>query len=244
MKRILEMGLFGQWYHRLPFYALSFLVVSSLAGVVTYFVMGMFIRVEVPDLKERSLPEAVEILDNAGLSVKVEAEAHDLHVPAGHIMEQHTPPGTLVRGHSEVAVVLSKGPEVRTIPSVVGLNVEKAGKMFLADGLDIVRFVRVHSETVKKDIVIAQRPAAEEWTGEVITLVVSAGPRDVFYYCPSFKGMRREDAFLLSNELALKAVVSVAGGDRMVIGQHPEPGSVVKPGSTLSLTLGGGWENG
>jgi len=240
MKRILDRGLFGEWYYRLPFYALSFLAVACLSGVVTYFVMGMFIKVEVSDLKDRSLPEAVELLDNAGLSIEVEAEVHDLHVPAGHIIEQRTPPGTLVRGHSEVAVILSKGPEVRAIPSVVGLSMDKAGKMFLADGLDIVRFVRVHSDIVKKDIIIAQRPGPEEWTGEVITLVVSAGPRDVVYYCPSFRGMQREDAFLLANELGLRAVVSVTDGDRMVVSQKPEPGSVIKMGSSVSLTLGEG----
>jgi serine/threonine-protein kinase len=231
---------YEKWYFRVAFYAGSFLTVGSLSGLITYFVMSMVISVEVPDIRGRSLPAAVDMLDNAGLSIEVGAEVFDLYVPAGHIMEQDIPPGTRVRGRSEVVVTMSKGPEVKVIPSVVGLTLGKARKAFIGEGLDIIRVVRVHSDRAKKGVVIAQRPAPEEWTGETITIVTSAGPRAVVYYCPRFRGMYKEDALLLASELRLKTVLKGRDRGDFIVEQRPEPGTVMGVGSTVHLTAGGG----
>ncbi len=227
------------WYYRMPLYALAFASVAALSASVTFLVMSRHVRVQVPDLKGRSLPDAARLLNNVGLSVKVAAEVTDLYVPSGYVIEQGTEAGSQVKGQSEIIVVLSKGPEVRLIPDVTGISLAEAERILTEEGLVIERTIRVHSGSVKRDRVIAQRPAPEEWTGETITLVASAGARDIIYYSPSFKGMMREDAALLASGLGLKVVFKGKADAEAIVGQRPVPGSEIKIGSTVYLTVGG-----
>jgi beta-lactam-binding protein with PASTA domain len=101
------------------------------------------------------------------------------------------------------------------------------------------KVIEVHSEEVPEGQVIAQRPAPEEWTGETITLIASAGPHDIIYYAPSFRGMSRDDALLLAAELGLESRVRETGGGEYVTFQRPEPGTELKAGSAVYLELGG-----
>lgn len=227
------------WYYKMPAYALAFASVAALSALVTFLVMSRHVTVQVPDIKGRSLPDAARLLNNVGLSIKVAAEVTDRYVPSGHVIVQGTEAGSRVKGRPEVIVLLSKGPEVRLIPDVTGVSLAEAERILTEEGLVIDRTIRVHSESVKRDRVIAQRPAPEEWTGETITLVASAGARDIIYYSPSFKGMLREDAALLASGLGLKVVFTGKADAETIVGQRPDPGSEIKTGSTVYLAVGG-----
>jgi beta-lactam-binding protein with PASTA domain len=230
-----------KWILRIAVFLVSFAVVGSLAGYVTFRVLGRDLTVEVPDLVGRSLEEARMSLESKGLTLAVQGEEYDLGTPAGHVLSQDVAPGTAVRGEGEVKVVLSKGPEVRLIPSVIGKTLEEAKKRFLAQGIEIKKVITVHSDTVPRDKIIAQRPAPEEWTGEPITLLASAGARRATYYMPFFKGMSKEDATLLAAELGLEAKVEGGPFGTTISRQKPEPGVEVHRGDTVELEATGGF---
>jgi serine/threonine-protein kinase len=196
--------------------------------------------VEVPDLIGRSLAEADRLLDKRGLYLKVEAEDYDLSIPKGHIISQNIPAGSHIKGQSEVKVVVSKGPKVYLIPSVIGNTLAEAKNLFLQKGLEISKVIYVHSDTVEKDRIIAQKPAPEEWTGGAVTLVVSKGPYNVIYYCPFFEGMLKEDALMLARELGLNVeIIGPIDTGRIIVSQKPKPGTEIKIGSTIYLKLKG-----
>jgi beta-lactam-binding protein with PASTA domain len=126
----------------------------------------------------------------------------------------------------------------------MGYRLEEATALFSEKGIAVSKVITVHSATAAKDTVIAQRPAPEEWTGEALTLVVSAGGYDVTYFCPAFTGMLKDEAVALAAELGL-AVKFDKGGDLpgdlfSVTGQRPPPGEEMKAGDTVYLTAGGG----
>jgi serine/threonine-protein kinase len=228
---------------RYPIYILIFIAVCSAAGYITFRVMGAGLTVTVPNVSSMSIKDAESAIENIGLSMLVKSEKYDPNVPLGHIIEQDIEPGSHIRGHAEVKVVASKGPEVRLIPSVLDESLENAKNIFMQKGIVVSKIINVHSESLEKGKVIAQRPAPEEWTGEGITLVVSAGPYDTIYYCPSFQGMLKEDALLLAAELGLNVKLKESSdadaGLKIVIKQQPPPGSEKKMGETVYLTIGG-----
>jgi serine/threonine-protein kinase len=216
-----------------------FALVSSLSGYLTFKVLSRGLTVEVPDVEQRSLGEATRDLEGLGLGLVIAAEEFDLAVPKGHVISQDIPPGSAVRNEVQVRVVVSKGPEVHLIPSFIGQSREEATKLLAEKRLTLDRTVRVHSETVTADTIIAQRPAPEEWTGESITLVASVGPYEVTYYCPFFLGMLKDDALLLAAELGLKVVLRGSGDSPWVVEQKPQPGEPVSRGGTVELVLAG-----
>lgn len=225
---------------KFPLYILSFILISAVSAYVTLQLLTSGMTVEVPDLTGKSLTRAEEILKQASLHLKVGAEDYDRNTPAGHIIRQDMPAGNRVkRGQGEINVVVSKGPEVRLIPSVTGETIDSAKDVLLQKGLEISKIIHVCSTTVDKGIVIAQKPAPEEWTGEPISLVVSKGPYEVIYYTPFFKGMVREDAVMLARELGFNVeMTESADSTGTVTGQKPEPGAKIKIGSTVYLQLG------
>lgn len=229
-----------KWFIRILKYIFTFLVVGSVSAYITFKVLSSGLTVEVPNIEGRSLTDARESLESKGLLLKVESETYDLGVSAGRIISQDVQPGSNVMGEVEVKVVVSKGPEVRLIPSVTGDTMENAKKLFLKEKLTVEKVIRVHSDTVAEDTIIAQKPLPEEWTGQGITLVASAGPYDVIYYSPFFQGMLKEDALLLASELGLNVELKETTGSHIVIRQKPAPGMRVKKGETVSLTLGRG----
>jgi serine/threonine-protein kinase len=224
---------------RVAKYLLCFVLVSSLSGYITFKVLSSILTVEVPDVTDRSVQEAKESLESIGLTLTVGSEEFDLGVPEGHVITQDILPGSGIRGHGIVNVVVSKGPEVHLIPSMIGETLKSAKKIFRKERLALEKTIMVHSDEVRKGRIIAQRPAPEEWTGQSITLVASAGPYNVIYYCPFFQGMLKDDALMLASELDLDVKLGGSSEDaQIVVEQRPQPGAEIKMGDTLHLTLG------
>ncbi len=228
-----------RWYIGIPV-KLSFIIaLSALSTFATYQFLSKGITVKVPDIKGKSLQESEMIVLEKGLLMKVDAERYDYSVPAGFVLDQDLPPGSHVRGQAEIKVVLSKGPEVRLIPSSLGMALDEAKASFMEKNLVMGKVIRVHSDTVRKGEVMAQKPAPEEWSGEHITLVVSDGSYDIIYYSPFFLGMNKRDALLIAADLGLNVEIRDLGGSSVVTRQSPKPGKEISRGGTIRFTLGG-----
>ena len=106
-------------------------------------------------------------------------------------------------------------------------------------GMDIKKVTWVHSDSVEKGRIIAQRPLSGNITGNEINFLVSLGPYEVSYRCPSFVNMTIDDARLLAGELDLKLIEKSKGS--RVIFQKPEAGAIIKKGNSVEVKLGRGW---
>lgn len=97
--------------------------------------------IELVDWTGKPADEAATDLREAGLLVTVTAERFDDKVKAGAIISQTPAPGTLYRGDT-VAFVVSKGPDVVTVPNVRGKGERAARSALEAAGF------RVRVETI------------------------------------------------------------------------------------------------
>lgn len=224
---------------RTAIYLLAFCVLFALSSYISYSLLSTRFTLEVPDLMGRNLNEVGTITGDMALTVKVVADEFDEEMEAGRVLEQSVKPGTMVRGQAEVDLILSKGPEVRLIPAVVGIGITEAGEILAGQGLPVSRIVRVHTRGAPKGMVIAQSPEPNELTGQAMTLVVSQGKREPLYYNPHFLGMAKMDALMLARDLELSVRISELDNTNVITYQSPDPGTQIRRGDVLRLRVGG-----
>jgi len=217
------------------FYILSFILLGLIFGFLTFKILSFSRTVEVPDLYGKSSVEASKLLREKGLNLKIEGEDYDSSTLPGHILKQDVPAKKKVKEGRGIKVILSKGPRVQSIPVLVTETLSNAEALLIQKGLKIAKVIRVHSNKIEKDRIIAQDPEPTEKVSDYITVLVSSGPHEVIYYCPDFKDMPADEAKELIERLNLKMVTS--GSGNLVRAQKPNPKTYVKTGDTIYLQL-------
>jgi len=214
---------------------LVFILLGLTFGYLTFKVLSFSRTVEVPDLYGKSPLESNKLLARNSLYLKIEGEDYDSVVPPGNILSQDVPAGNMVKERRGIKVVVSKGPRVKSVPMLVNETLVNAESILLQKGLKITKVIMVHSGTVEKDRIVAQKPEPDDRVSDNITLLVSLGPYDIFYYCPEFRGMSLEQSKELAQKLNLK-IETEGSGDKIET-QKPEPGKQVKARDTVHLRL-------
>jgi eukaryotic-like serine/threonine-protein kinase len=159
---------------KIPIYICLLFLFGMLAGHLTFKFLSFSNTVEVPDLKGKSVSEAVNVLQKQGLHMLGATEDFDSEVTPGNIARQDIPPLSKVKEGRGIKVVVSKGPRVQFVPDIVGMKLEEASSLLMGRGIRISRTIYVHS-AVDKNVIIAQRPESEEKGGENFRVVVSLG---------------------------------------------------------------------
>ncbi len=221
---------------RIPLYIFFFISLGLIFGYLTFKILSFSRTVDVPDLYGKNLVEANALLTGKGLYLKIEGEDFDPAMMPGHILKQDVPAKKKVKEGRGIKVIVSKGPRVQWIPLLVNETLSNAESILLQKGLKISKVIRIHSDKIEKDRVIAQRPEPTEKVSDYITLLVSLGPHEVIYYCPDFNGMTVEEAKELIDRLNLRVETGASGN--YVRAQKPKPGTYVKAGDTIYLQLG------
>ena len=91
--------------------------------------------VAVPDVRGKKQSDAERTLDKAGFRVTSQTVFSDT-VAKGMVIEQSPFTGTATRG-STVSLVVSKGPDVVTVPRVTGKKIAEATALLQAAGLKV-----------------------------------------------------------------------------------------------------------
>jgi beta-lactam-binding protein with PASTA domain len=215
-------------------YFFVFILLGLMFGYLTFKTLSFSRTVEMPNLYGKSLLESNKLLTSKDLYLKIEGEDYDSTVPPGVVIRQDVPAGKKVKERRAIKVVISKGPRVKSVPEVVNKTLADAESLLLQKGLK-VREIMVHSDTVEKDKIVAQKPGPDEQASDTVTVLVSLGPYDKFYYCPDFRGMSAEQANDLIKKLGMK--ISIEGTGEKVETQRPDPGRQIKSGDTIYLKL-------
>ncbi len=216
-----------------------FLAIGLVAGYFVHRSLNFNKTGEVPLLVGKSITESAETLNRRKLFLSIEGKVHNDEILEGFIVKQDVAAGEEVPVGSEVGVYVSKGPEVYSMPSFEGQFLEDAKLTLLNLGMKVRKVTWVHSDSVEKDKIIAQRPLPGNITSNEMNFLVSLGHYAVSYKCPSFVNMTIDDAKILASELGLELSEKKKGS--RVIFQKPEEGSIIKRGATVEITLGRGW---
>ncbi len=226
-------------FFKLFAYCIAFIAVGTAVAFLVYKILNFEKTGEVPILIGLSITESAEMLNSRKLFLRIEGKNHHDDIKAGSIIEQNLKAGEKVNVGTEVGVIVSKGPEMFSMPSFEEQALKDAKLTLLNLGMKIRKVTWVHSDTVKKGRIIAQRPLPGNIASNEMNFLVSLGPYDVSYKCPSFVNMTIDDAKILAKELGITLAIKKQGS--RVIFQKPEAETLISKGDNVEITLGRGW---
>jgi serine/threonine-protein kinase len=191
------------------------------------------------DLAGKSFEDAEATLEAAGFAASVSEEVFDEEVPDGVVVRvAEGTPAELEKG-TTVALVVSKGPEPRTIPGGLAGKSEDEVTQILTDlGLEVA-VVRNFSDSVDEGVVISTLPpsGATAPKGSTVSVEVSRGPELV--EVPSITSAGSIDEAVAILQAAGLAAGSVSGpASGTPVGTSPGAGTSVRVGSTVDIILG------
>ena len=211
--------------------------VHKRAEVQLYVSKGVDMK-NVPDVSGKSQDDAKKVLTQAGLALGAITDAYSEDVPQGQVISQSVPSGTSVPHDTAVDVVLSKGREPLTVPSLGGMSADAAKSAI--EGLGLVATpTEAFSDTVAEGQVISQQ--TNEGTilhrGDTVAYTVSKGPEKVAV--PDVVGRQRQEArTILENAgFSVKEEAILGGFFGTVRATDPAGGTMVKKGSVITITI-------
>ena len=135
----------------------------------------------VPDITGMTTAEALAALSGANLTPGTSSRRYHDTVPAGRIISQNPPAGTVTPVGAPVDYTLSAGPETAQdipVPDLSGMTEEEALAALSGAGLSPGAASRRHHPTIPAGRVLAQIPAAGALAapGAAVDYVLSSGP--------------------------------------------------------------------
>jgi beta-lactam-binding protein with PASTA domain/predicted Ser/Thr protein kinase len=184
--------------------------------------------------------QAIKELEDAGLKVTRDVEFSD-EVREGLAIRTVPREGEEVTVGTRVRLLVSQGPELATVPDVVGLSRSSADSRLRGEGLGVA--VSEQESEEPEGTVIAQDPAGGSSVeqGATITITVSTGIPQASV--PNVVGLGAADAATQLGNAGLVPVqreqtVTEPDEDGVVIDQRPGAGTELDEGAEVVIIIG------
>jgi beta-lactam-binding protein with PASTA domain len=197
--------------------------------------------VSVPNVVGLSFDDAARRLATRGLRGIRGQDRFHAASPKGTVLEQTPHSGAHDVEGATVTLVLSGGPQMGRVPSVVGSSREEAEAALEAAGFDVGEVTERVSPAPRGQVIESQpAPEANVSVPATVALVVSAGQSVLTV--PNVVGKSFEEASRILEQAGLTAgTLSAPGGGRggggAVVAQSPAAGTQVSPGARILLQI-------
>ena len=223
--------------------------------------------VVMPNLLGKTMTEAKIELKDLSINITLKGSESSSQYAAGQIISQSVESGTRVAVGSSVEVTIAGSGSTGTsssdsssnsssttttteteitVPNVVGKDEATAKSAITAAGLTVGTVSESASDTVTEGLVISQTVAANTKVakGTTVGIVLSSGPSSVKVTDVIGHEQSRAEQELASAgfQVAVKEAYSSDVRSGLVISTSPDRGTLVKPGSTVTMTVSKGKE--
>ena len=185
--------------------------------------------VELPDFNNRPLREAEVILDNLGLSLQEVSYEYSEQYRENYIISQSPEPGSETEINTQVELVVSKGPQpiMVTMPSLLGVDKERAFNLIQRNGLKVGKLNYGESTRYEEGLIMNQQYEAGENVPEnsTVDLGISTGlvNKGDFQEHKTNIGIN----IVGSNNQEIKIVVKDSNGEEVAYQKTHSPGEYV-----------------
>ena len=239
-------------WQKLPF-ALRLILLAGGAFViglasVNYIAMPVIVHrsgvVEVPSLTGLPLEEAEGALREMGLSLREVGSIYDAGILEGRVVKQEPVAGASVRKTRSVSVVLSKGPDMATVPELGGESLRHARMLLLRVGLGQGSVAHTYSTQMPTDYVIGTDPPAGAAIrkGSTVSMLVSLGSEGADFVMPNLKGLPLYETVFALEDMGFS--ITIVGSRRpglfsrreaTIDKQRPLPGKRIRKGDEIQV---------
>ena len=201
-------------------------------------------NIAVPNVVGKSLEDATQEIESAGLAVGTVSQRSDDSTEEGNVISQDPTAGTKRAEGSRVNLVVSSGTSQSSVPDVTGKTADEARKILQDAGFQVQSGTAEYSDSVAKDRVARTNPAAGQSIpkNSVVTYYLSLGQEGT--EVPNVIGSTEGSATTtLSNagfNVTSESVYSDTVPHGQVISQTPNAGSLAKDGDTVHLVVSAG----
>jgi beta-lactam-binding protein with PASTA domain len=224
---------------KLAYLAAGVLAVVLLGTVVWWQAVGKYTKV--PQVGGLVAATASTELRNEGFQVKAGTVVFDNGVPKGDVVGTVPAIGSQVAKGATIALVVSSGPHMISVPQVTGGTLAAAQTALKHAGLVPGTVSNETSATIQAGIVISTNPAAgTSWPQpKPVAIAVSAGPP-----VPSFVGQQKSVAeqWAQQNGVSLNEVADAKSTQPQgtVTQQSPAPGGAFTHGQVITIGISNG----
>ncbi|MFZ5646536.1 MAG: Stk1 family PASTA domain-containing Ser/Thr kinase [Bacillota bacterium] len=226
-------------------------LIAILIGAAAY---GYYRFVNVPEVKVpnvvgKQVAEAEQILAEKKLKAKTK-EQYDNTAPEGQVIAQdYGPNDPPVKINRVITLTVSKGSDLRTVPSVVRRSVVDAKIKLAEAGFEMEEPPREEfSSEVEKGLVMDQQPAANARApkGSKVVVRVSKGPEPASRKIPDLRGLYIDQARSRLSEVKLeldKDIIYQYSAQYLrgqIVSQTPGPGENVVEGTSVKVNVSNG----
>lgn len=226
-------------------WAIVIVILAMLAAAAGWFFgMGPGSPGTVPDVKNKTVAEAQQLLRTAGFQSEPR-DVFDDDILAGLAVGTEPESGAEVRKFQPITLFVSKGAQLFPLPDLTGGTLDEAKTALNAAEMALGNVTEAFDEKVPAGVVIAQDPAkgTEVRHGTPVALEVSKGPQPI--PVPDVRGKTQDAAVKTLQDAGLKAVIapetvndkSVPKG--AVVSQTPANGTLIR-GESVTLTVSKG----
>jgi serine/threonine-protein kinase len=196
-------------------------------------------KVQVPDVRGRSVTDAIAALAGIGLNPRI------VHVyspePADTVTGQFPSSGDRVVKGSNVRINVSRGARPLPVPDVTQQPYANAKSALAGQGFKVIR-VDVESDSAK-GVVVGENPppGTDVSKGSTITLSVSKGPATTQIPDVRQQNQATAESLLAGAGLTPSVVfepVTDPSQDGIVLDQNPAPGADAQAGEVVIITVG------
>ncbi|MBI4055440.1 MAG: PASTA domain-containing protein [Elusimicrobia bacterium] len=223
-------------------------LLATLAVVCFQWAMESFIHSRkeqvLPDLRGKSVLNAVRTLSSLSLPLLKEGEEFDDAIPPGAILRQYPDPESIVREGKVIRVVLSHGGETVFVPALSGAPLRKAELSLRQNQLQLGEVTEAYSLRYEKGLVMAQEPKAEMAAGKgaLVSLTLSVGrPPAGMVLMPDFRQKSWEEAQVWARETRLDVTVDSdpqsLSAQGTILEQQPDPDDVLHRGLRIRFLI-------
>jgi len=160
----------------------------------------------VPMLVGETETRAQQMLEGAGLKMRVDERRFHPTIPEGSVVSQSEEPNKVIKKGRIVGVDISLGPEMRLLPDVTG-DPERVARLRLTnEGFAVDPNVEmVNHPDIPEGRVVSQDPAGDtrQPKGTMVRLTISAGPPAQLVPMPNLIGLSMEEARVVLEEARL-----------------------------------------
>ncbi len=186
--------------------------------------------------------DAQSMVESAGLTVAI-TQKFSSNVPAGRVLETQPAPGTEVEPGGTVTLVVSKGKDLVTVPTLTGLKRGDADKEAEKAGITIGNVEDKYSDAPKGEVIHqSQKPGKKVERSEPVNITVSKGEEPISV--PNVKGLEFKSAYHKMLRLGFRVGTDEQYHDTVpkgrVISQHPAPGTPKYPDDFILLRISKG----
>lgn len=229
----------------------------AMAAIVLFF--GSFLAVQglmskdevaVPDLQNKTLLEAEELLSEAKLTIKVDEKVYDDEIEKDYIVSQQPTAQTMVKEGREILVTVSLGSNEVQVPDLKGKTEQEARIELENAELELGTVTMVTDSKQPADVVVYQSVEAETTVeaGTKVDVMINekeAEPEVQTTSVPSLTGKTLDEArkALAAANLKEGSVNKVSSNtyyNNYVVEQGAAAGSSVAEGTAVNLTVSSG----